>query len=204
MLQGELLSAADLGRLGALHVESIPGSLPALLGAGYAARLYRFFVDSPRELLLCERVGGRVEGACVVSLDPDTSFARITRATLPWLAASALARLPRSGLRRYLRGWLVERLRGGSADLPAPAIIYVFTSAPLRGSGLGARLLAQVEEALRARGLREVHVKTLAEPTNRAIAFYERQGYQRAGTVQEGGQEFVVLRRALGDSRPQA
>lgn len=47
-----------------------------------------------------------------------------------------------------------------------------------QGRGLGRRLLAEVEDRLRAKGCRKVNL--LVEPDNAAVAgFYERLGYRR-------------------------
>lgn len=47
-----------------------------------------------------------------------------------------------------------------------------------QGRGLGRRLLAEVEDRLRAKGCRKVNL--LVEPDNSAVAgFYERLGYRR-------------------------
>ena len=192
------LSRADFARLGDLHTRSIPGSLPELLGPRYSKSLYRFLASSRQELLLVERLEGQVESACVVSLEPETLFRRLLLGTLPPLVGAGLLGLRRRAFRRYLRSLLKEKLSGGkSSDLPAPAIVYVFTSAESRGSGLGARLLDRAAAAMATQGHEAIYVKTLSDPSNRALAFYEREGYQRRRELLEGGQTFTEFARPL-------
>jgi GNAT superfamily N-acetyltransferase len=199
----EQLDTPDLERLARLHVESIDDSLPALLGPRYAARLYRFLARSKDELLISERVEGRAESACVLSFAPQSLYGRIARATLPWLLGSAaVAVVARPAFRRWLRGFLADPARGGEEDPHAPEITYIFTNARLRGSGLGARLLARVDHQLRKRGEEHCFVKTLDEPGNRAISFYEDNGFEVIGTRVEGGRRFVEFRRTVARSAP--
>jgi hypothetical protein len=132
------LDRGDLARIADLHVASIDDSLPGLLGRAYAGRMYRFVARSERELLLVERVGGRVESACVVSEDPASLQVRLALATLPALAAAAgVALLRRTAFRSWLCHRVNEALAGGGAE-PGPEITYIFTNPDLRGRGLGA------------------------------------------------------------------
>jgi predicted GNAT family N-acyltransferase len=63
-----------------------------------------------------------------------------------------------------------------------------------RRAGVGARLLAALEERARALGLREIdlHAQCYVEP------FYRRHGYAREGEVfEEAGIDHVVMRKRL-------
>ena len=50
---------------------------------------------------------------------------------------------------------------------------------------------------LAARGVHTYYVKTLDDPGNRAIAFYEREGFERIGTRIEAGRRFVEFHKRL-------
>jgi ribosomal protein S18 acetylase RimI-like enzyme len=195
--EGAALDRADLARIAELHVASIADSLPGPLGCAFARRMYRFLARSERELVLVERVGGRVESACVLSEDPASLQARLVLATFPALATAAtVALLRRAAFRDWLRHRVAETLAGGEGE-PGPEITYIFTNPDLRGRGLGARLVERAEAYLRARGAREFWVKTIDDPANRAIAFYEASGFARHGAKREGGRLFVVLHKKL-------
>lgn len=194
------LDADDFRRLGALHVECIDDSLPALLGPRFAARLYAFLDRSESEYVLCERVDGRVESAVVVSESPGDLQRRIARATLPQLlVAAGIALFTRWAFGRLLLGTLGESLRHESEPVKAPEITYIFTNSRLQGQQLGKRLIQRVDEMLRTRGVDVYYVKTLDDPANRAIAFYEREGFERIGRCEEAGRSFVVFHKRLGE-----
>lgn len=197
---GERLNDADLARIGRLHVESIDDSLPALLGPVYAQKLYAFLARSEREHVLFERIDGRVESVCVVSEDPASLFARIARATLPRLSmAAARALFLRPDFRVWLRGFLTDVFASSSTP-HAPEITYVFTNAQLRGRNLGKHLIERVDAYLHARGVSAYFVKTIDSPSNRAIGFYLREGFEPIGTRQEAGRRFVEFRKLLSRS----
>ena len=185
---------ADFARLAELHVESIEDSLPALLGERFARGLYRFFSASDQEFIFIERIEERVEGACVVSLAPATLNRRIAVSTFATLLPAAMwSLLTRSDFRALL--W--KTLRDPVGEEKAPEITYVFVSPVLRGRRLGQRLIEQVDTALQERGLSGYYVKTLTDPGNRAVQFYEQNGFRRIGFRQEGGRNFVEFHRQL-------
>jgi len=188
------LAEADLARLAELHVASIDDSLPALLGERFTRGLYRFFSASELELLLVERVEGRIEGACVVSLAPATLNRRIARATFGSLLPAAV----RSVLTRSeFRALLWHTLRDSGEEEKVPEITYVFVASVLRGRNLGQRLVGQVDAALSERGVAGYYVKTLDDPANRAVQFYEQNGFRCIGLRKEGGRNFVEFHRQL-------
>jgi putative acetyltransferase len=53
-----------------------------------------------------------------------------------------------------------------------------------QGSGIAAELLAAAESCMRAVGCRRVTLDT-TEPLRRAIAFYQKHGYEPTGSVQD-------------------
>lgn len=189
------LGDADVARLATLHVRSIDDSVPALVGEGFARRLYAFLAASERELLLVERVDGRVEGACVVSFAPASLQGRIARAHPTALVRAALTK-------PAFRSFLWQRLRhafaGGVEPEKAPEISYIFSAPESRSRQLGRRLIEQVDDALRGRNVARYYVKTLDDPANRAIEFYERNGFERIGVREEGGRRFVEFHKHLG------
>ena len=193
------LDGGDLVRLGALHVECIDDSLPALLGPRFAARLYAYLIRSQSEHVLCERVDGAIESAVVVSEAPGSLQARIARATLRHLLPAALAALFTSvAFWRFLAGTFGHAAREQVEPGRAPEITYVFTNPQLQGRQLGKRLIERVDALLRSKGVDVYYVKTLDEPGNRAIAFYEREGFERIGTREEAGRRFVEFHKRLG------
>ena len=134
-----------------------------------------------------------------VSEAPGSLQSRIARATLAQLLPSALAALlTRVALWRFLAATFREALRSHPEPEKAPEITYVFTNPQFRGRKLGRRLIERVDELLRARGIDVYYVKTLDDPGNRVIAFYEREGFERIGTRDEAGRRFVEFHKRLG------
>jgi GNAT superfamily N-acetyltransferase len=192
------LSGRDLRRLGALHVECIGDSLPGLLGPRFGAHLYGLFERSATEHVLYERVDAAIEAAVVVSESPADLQRRIVRALLPQLAAAAaVALVSRPAFWRFVWGGVADAVRGRAHTEHAPEITYVFTSPQIRGRGLGKRLVERVDRLLASRGADVYYVKTIDEPTNRTLAFYEREGFERIGTRDEAGRHFVEFRKRL-------
>jgi GNAT superfamily N-acetyltransferase len=71
---------------------------------------------------------------------------------------------------------------GGSVHSVAGHIRGMAVLPEWQGTGVAALLLRTIEDALRAQGCRRVTLDTTA-PLERAIGFYERQGYRASGKV---------------------
>lgn len=192
------LSPADVTRIAALHVESIDDSLPTLLGEGFARALYRYLERSPHEIVFVERVDAHVESVCVVSLEPGSLQRRIAQATFPLLVVGAArAVFTQRAFRTMLSSLVRDALSGEAHAEKAPEITYVFTSRNTRGKRLGKRIVERVDAALSARGCREYFVKTLDDPANRAVRFYQENGFDILGPRVEGGRTFVEFHKPL-------
>ena len=191
------LAREDLDRIAWLHVESIRDSLPALLGERYATRFYEFLTNSDQEHLFVERVHGRVESACVVSLSPATLQTRIALKTMPSLAGSALRALRGPEFRGYMRAVGQDALRRKHEAPPAPEITYIFTNPQKRCAGLGARMIRRVDAFLRGQSLDRYFVKTIAASKNRAVDFYRANGFVTVGSRIEAGRRYVEFQKNL-------
>ena len=196
------LSPADLERIGRLHAESIDDSHPALLGVRYAGVLYQFLAGSEHEVLFTEAVDGQVESCCVVSLDPDSLFTRIARGTWPALVRDALLALRLRAFRSYLLGTLRDALKPGKKPGRAPEITFIFSNRDVRGRGFGRVLIERVDRYLQESGFGVYYVKTLDEPANRAIGFYEEQGFAPIDRCEEAGRTFVEFEKQLAPAEP--
>jgi GNAT superfamily N-acetyltransferase len=192
------LSDSDIVRAAALHVQSIDDSIPALLGGGVVIRLYRYLDASDSELVFVERIDDQVESVCVVSFEPESLQGRILRAALPellWRAAWAFLSNPM--FRSMLWNIARDGLAGAGNRANAPEITYVFTNTQFRGKRLGQRLVERVDAELRDRGIGEYFVKTIDDPSNRAVRFYDENGFDRLGSRTEGGRRFVEFQKDL-------
>jgi ribosomal protein S18 acetylase RimI-like enzyme len=195
---GESLSREDLARVAALHVASIDDSIPTMLGERYARAFFAYLAHAPYEYLFIERVDGRIESVCVVSLAPATVYMRTLRATLPQLVVSAgLAVFRSAKFRRFVVRFVRDLAAGAGEAQHLPDITYIFTHPELRSRGHGGRLVKRVEKFLRARGTPLYTVRTIDEDWNRALHFYEAQGFHRTGRQVEGGRPFALFEKAV-------
>jgi GNAT superfamily N-acetyltransferase len=80
-------------------------------------------------------------------------------------------------------------------------LYWMVTSSAHRGKGLGAQLLSSLEDELRARGTRTIRVETSSlEGQGGALRFYQRCGYQIAGTIADfyrPGDDLITLVKRL-------
>lgn len=194
----EPLSAADVERMAELHVASVEDSIPTMLGAGYAKAFFRYLAGSGREVVLTAREGGRIESVLVLSFEPGTVYGRTLRATwLQLLASAGRAVVLSSVFRRFVVRFVGDLARGTAGQAHTPEITYAFTRESLRSTGMGSKLVARADALLRALDVTSYYVRTIDAPTNRALAFYERNGFDRIERQIEGGRAFAVLRKEL-------
>ena len=189
----ETLSASDCVRLATLHVAALPDSIVSELGAGYAARFYRYLERSEHEqVFILRNEQGQIRSGCVLSLRPNTLRRRLLWHTLLLL---------------YAGPWLLRRRRRRTAApgappanaLPAglPELILIFTAPEARSRGSGTVLLAECEAFLAARHIPEYVARTVDEPGNRALEFYARNGFVAWGHSAGHGRVFRVFRKPV-------
>lgn len=193
------MDEASLDAIARLHVESLPDSVIGMLGGNYVRAFYGYLVRSKRELLAVARdAAGKPVGAAVVTLEPGTLNRRLLTQT-PLVRCLAMSFPKVAGLARSaLRGRRDVAVSGPAyVATGAPQLILLYTAAAVRGRGHGTALLHDVERQLRARRIARYEVLTEADPSNRALAFYERRGFEPSGIAVRFGTPFQVFRRSL-------
>jgi GNAT superfamily N-acetyltransferase len=186
----------EIADLVALHVSSLPDSLVVALGRTYARSFYRYVTRSDKEITVVERNGdGSIIAAAVVSLEPATLSRRLLLHTS--LCVQLLTR-PRVFLPLVSGGVGIKKGEGAAATAGMPEIILLYTRADQRGRGRGTALIAQIEGRLRHLGVTAYQVKTVAQPTNPALAFYRNRNFTLSGSSATLGRHFHVLIRRLG------
>jgi GNAT superfamily N-acetyltransferase len=193
----EPLTPTDWADLAALHRECLPDSLVSRLGHRYAEAFYRYASRSADERIFVKRDAGRIIGACVVSLRPETLTRRLAFGTpLLWSAFLGV-------LRPSVAGSLVMSLRPATIEAPVdlphslPKILLIFTSARVRSRGAGSALLADCERCLAARGHGRYLVQTIDDEANAALRFYARNGFVERGRCVEQGRRFRILMKEI-------
>ena len=178
------LNSADLDRLATLHRESLPDSAVSGFGQAYARAFYQYVESSEKELLILHRASDdRLDGAAVVSLEPQSMERRLALAT-PLLLHALLHPL-----------WFLVKVRGllsGHADdddaraitakvRGIPELLIIYADSARRDSGVGSFLIQNIEAALAAKGITHYCVRTVDDPANRALGFYSKHGFEALG-----------------------
>lgn len=72
------------------------------------------------------------------------------------------------------------------AHIAECSVFALFVAPAHEGQGIGAKLLAHVEEALRQNGVRQAWLATDADERVRAVGFYRHHGWRDAGFMEDG------------------
>jgi GNAT superfamily N-acetyltransferase len=193
------LGANDAERLAGLHRASLTTSTLARLGRAALARYYQWVAASPNEYLFLARSDGGIEGAAVLSFEPDSMLRRFAAANPIAVGAAAAATFLTDAIfRRELGAYLRA---GGGASMPGPEVLQIFVAAPARGRSIGSQLLERVEAVLRTRGTGGYYVRTLLEDNTATRAFYERRGFTPTREIDFCGTRYLLLSRTVPDGR---
>ncbi len=177
-----------------LHCACLPGSLISKVGDTYAQQFYDYAARSASEIVLAAREGGELVGGALVSLDTDSIAWRMIRGTPLFFH---ILRRPFSPAARTIT---FDRLRRGPRDrveVGMPEVVALFTAAQHRGRRIGAALLSRAEALISARGFSEYAVRTEDHAGNRAVGFYEREGFVTTRIFTTGGVRFRLMMKAL-------
>jgi GNAT superfamily N-acetyltransferase len=187
----------DLRVLAQLHTACLADSFVTALGGAYVRSFYRYVTRSSKEFTLVERdAAGRIVAATVVSLEPESFNRRLLLHTS--LLLHSVLRAPRMVRLLWPRGSGTARNATPTRvrhDLPE--MLLIFTASGERGRGVGSALLRRVDDRLRQLNVREYQVRTVTDPSNRALAFYRDRGFTPAGTDARLGKQFQVFSRYL-------
>lgn len=189
------LSANDLNRLVSLHMEALPTGMTTRLGAGVTGTFYRFVESRDHDFIetIRDDQSGDIIAAAMVTADKDALNKDMKR-DLEFL------------LRVGLNAWKVplSHLLGRDTDdgpAKSPELVYLFTDPDHRSKGLGRQMIERLDRILAGRGFAQYYVITAADPANRALAFYDREGFQRLGTGQQFGNATQLFVKNLAADR---
>lgn len=80
-----------------------------------------------------------------------------------------------------------------SGDAETGEVLVLAVLGEYEGRGIGKRLLAEVVDALRARGHQRLWLATSSDAASRAYGFYRAQGWLSSGEMDAVGDEILVL-----------
>jgi ribosomal protein S18 acetylase RimI-like enzyme len=212
------MRADDVAGAASLHCRVFPDYFLTHMGQRFVERFYLEFVDQARNYGLVAISDGELVGAVVGTLDYEGFFNCFYR---QHFLRTAMTLLGRFLVDPYIRRNLVSRIAHvrqalrsvaarGRQTIPAseePAVdqapahlLSVGVHPDWRGSGLAEELVDRYCDALWRDGWERVSLSV--RPDNqRAVAFYEKTGWQRSGASAGTVQYTRSTRPAAGGSR---
>lgn len=186
------LVSGDLPASASIHVQAFPRAAISQLGLATARRYHASLLARDDVQALAAFTAGRLAGFCFAGVARDVEGAFL-RENL-WFVARELATRPRLLAQPVVRervraGWRFLHLaRAGKSSgvRPAPSsfsLLYIAVHPDVEGRGVAHQLLDTAESHARARGFAQMDLSLYLDNA-RAIAFYERHGWQRR--IQDG------------------
>jgi len=155
-----------------------------------------------RTMLDVQRQDARIVSACVLSLSPSTLDRRMLfNSSLLFSAMPHLYRLPLLKMFAPKRKSTSRGSSQGNLQQEAlPEVILIFTAREMRGQGIGLKLLNECERNLSAIGMDRYVVKTLSYAENRALKFYQSNGFLPKHQIDKHGKRYQVFEKCLSKS----
>lgn len=191
------LAPSDLRASAAIHVAAFPHAAISQLGVAAAERYHASLLARTDVYATSAFTAGRLAGFCFggTARDVEGAFLRenlgfIGRELLkrPSLFAQPFIRQRIGAGFRFLRPTPAARradpAESGTAAPPSFTILYLAVHPDVEGRGVAHQLLDAAESHARADGFAQMDLSVYLD-NPRAIAFYERHGWQRL--VQDGG-----------------
>jgi ribosomal protein S18 acetylase RimI-like enzyme len=174
--------AGDADAVARLHAQQLADSFLATLGERFLRVLYRRIARDPASTLLVARCGSDVIGFIAGTENTKQLYRDFIRRDAVRAVAAAgpgLVRHPRATLEtlRY------DAAAGSSFDLPGAELLTLAVRPSARGQGVGARLVAALQDDFGMRGVSRSSV-TVAADNAAALALYLRCGYVRAARIE--------------------
>jgi ribosomal protein S18 acetylase RimI-like enzyme len=188
-------SPADAPALAALHAETLPGDVSDFTPLG-AAVVRRFYANAiargvARVWVAPGREGG-LDGFVMSTRDIAALFPRALLAGPGDVLRFVLSANP-LGLARAA----FAKLASGTAAVAAvPELVYLAVASRARGRGLGAALIAAVDQGFRADGI-DVYELNVHADNAAAVKLYLGSGFEIARRYAKGGHEMYAMRRRL-------
>lgn len=190
------LSNAELKDIVLLHRQCLPTSLISKVKPKYGIFFYRFLLKSDLEgIFVCYRQG-KIVGACVASLSPRTLSRRLLFSTRLIFSLDLLLHKARSVRSRIFSRNISIHVKPEVLNTH-PELLLIYSDADLRGKGVGRNLLESCEEWFRSTGHHQYYLKTVDDILNRAISFYDKNGFCLKGKTDEDKKTYLVFVKSL-------
>ena len=197
------LNSKDIVKIAEIHLKTMDDSIISLLGFSYTKKFYQFIARSEREITAIKRDGaGEVVAACITSLEPHSLGKRLMFHTPLWFfLIISFYRLPwikiLFRMKQVLNTEIVESIE---LIRRSPELILIFSDPSKQGKGIGTNLVLKTEEHLLSLNTPFYQVRTLDNPNNRALRFYQKCNFQKLEKSEKQGRIFQVLYKQLRTS----
>lgn len=182
-----MITQKELHQIATLHIQSLPESSVTKLGYRFALSFYRYIQSSKKEWIEIVKKDSQIVGVGVISLNSRSLPLRLlfnTSLLIEWL-------------KKNLHHFPKNRMRSQGTVPSGPELILLYVDSQHRNTGLGARLLEQVEKRLLANGRSEYWVKTESKPDNLALLFYKKKDFYAKETLTINGINFEIFKKKL-------
>jgi GNAT superfamily N-acetyltransferase len=185
-----------------LHILGQPGTFLTALGPGVLTVLYRVLPVSPVGFGFAA-LDGNAHPLAFAAITTGTGrlFFEMGTRRLPDLLTPLLARFVQQPtlIGRSIQTVLYPFLAHERETEPVAELLAIMTAPDWRGQGLGAALLAAVEDSCRQRQIPLLDV-TVDANNGGARRFYERQGFAFRREIMLYGRSMALYRREIAQS----
>lgn len=196
-------NASHLDQMVQVHLAAFPGFFLSLMGPRFLRTLYQGFMQQRSGLAYVAIQNGQVLGFVVGTLEPQGFFKALLKARWWAFGLASLAGLLKSPLVVARKIVYALFYRGEALpDYPHAALLSSLGVAPAaQGTGLGKALVLHFNQQVRLAGGNAVYLTTDSVGNMRANQFYNKLGFQLAGTCNRPGGR--VLNRYIIDLNQQ-
>ncbi len=178
-----------------VHQEAFPGFFLTILGSRFLQTMYHAFLVNQNGIFIVANDKHQVVGFAVGQLHGATKDRSLALRFLPKFITSSILGIIRHPIK--IGGRLVTRFftTGGQPDISSDAAILrsigVLPSA--RGTGVSDSLLEEFERQAFTRGAKQIALTTDAVDNQRAISFYQKNGYKVEQEFRQDKKRLMLL-----------
>ncbi len=177
----------EIGVCAELHRGGLPDDYCSVLGEEFLLKVfYRHFLSLPRRVGFVAMIDGKAAGFIAAASPTEFFDPLIKNNFLKMIGYMMKAFFKKPGIVLYslMAPFILKGKKSYAPEEGDAELLYIVVAEGMRGKRVGARLIAETIEPLKALGFKRYVVKTL-EKTEETNKFYLRNG-------------FTILKKAMG------